>query len=299
MPSGARTLDELRREIDRIDDALHDLLMQRTAVVEQVARAKHAAPGDGARTQFFRPGREARILRRLLERHRGPFPRVSLLRIWREIMAGQLRVQTEIVVAVHAPEGRAGAARWDLARDQYGAAARYRRCARPQQVVAALRAGEASIGVLPVPEEDGEDGEEPWWPLLADDASVTPRILSRLPLVAGQDRPESRAQAIVIAAGEPDPSNEDRGCLLAESDQPTAAAAVVAGLTAAGFVAVRALAAAAGGRLHLIEAGGLVASDDPRLAAAARAPVRRVLPLGGYAAPVVADATTLSRTEVA
>src|SRR5690606_29143681 len=121
MPSPVLTLDDLRREIDRIDAAMHDLLMQRTAVVEEVGRAKarEMPVGAGVRPQFFRPGREALVVRSLVERHRGSFPVASLIRIWREIMTGQLRVQTEIVVAVYAPAGRNGY--WDMARDHYGA----------------------------------------------------------------------------------------------------------------------------------------------------------------------------------
>ena len=71
MPPSAPTLDELRREIDRIDAAMHDLLMQRTAVVEEVGRAKarENPAGAGTRPQFFRPGREALVLRNLIERH--------------------------------------------------------------------------------------------------------------------------------------------------------------------------------------------------------------------------------------
>src|SRR3546814_1493208 len=121
MPATAPTLDELRREIDRIDAAMHDLLMQRTAVVEEVGRtkAREMPAGDGARPQFFRPGREALVVRGLVERHRGRYPVASLVRIWREIMTGQLRVQTDIEVAVYAPDGRN--AYWDMARDHYGA----------------------------------------------------------------------------------------------------------------------------------------------------------------------------------
>ena len=141
MASGARSLDELRREIDRIDASIHELLMQRTAVVQEVSRAKGGGSPTGARAQFFRPGREATILRRLIERHSGAFPQASLVRIWREIMSGQLRVQTEVTVAVCAADGFGGI--WDTARDQYGAAAHYRAFARASQVVAAVRAGTA------------------------------------------------------------------------------------------------------------------------------------------------------------
>ena len=56
-------LPALRAELDRIDNAMHDLLMQRAEVVEHVARSGKPAA--------FRPGREASIIRRLLRRHHG------------------------------------------------------------------------------------------------------------------------------------------------------------------------------------------------------------------------------------
>src|SRR5215467_6432569 len=51
-------LAALRGELDQLDDALHDLLMQRARVVEQVARS--------GKPSAYRPGREASIIRRLL-----------------------------------------------------------------------------------------------------------------------------------------------------------------------------------------------------------------------------------------
>ena len=289
MASGERTLDELRREIDRIDNAIHDLLMQRTAVVHQVSRAKSDGSSQGPRPQFFRPGREARVLRRLLERHSGAFPQASLVRIWREIMSGQLRVQTQVSVAVYAPEGRR--ALWDRVRDQYGAAARYRAFARPQHVVAAVRSGDASIGVLPLPEED--DGEEPWWPLLADDDPETPRILSRVPFVADPDADSSGPAGLAIASGEPDASDRDRGCVVTESTD--GAAAITPAL---GAVGIKGRVIAAAGRLHLIETEGLVPENDPRLfAARERAGLLRAVPIGGYAAPL--ELGLSAKTEVA
>src|SRR6202012_4178916 len=73
-------LPALRAELDKIDNTLHDLLMQRAEIVEYVARSGKPAA--------FRPGREASIERRLLGRHRGALPPVALVRIWRELLAG-------------------------------------------------------------------------------------------------------------------------------------------------------------------------------------------------------------------
>src|SRR5258708_38630665 len=72
MAPDAKTLDDLRREIDEIDDSLHDLLIRRTAVSLDIAKVK--APANGGNRGFagsMRPGRGAALLRRLLARHRG------------------------------------------------------------------------------------------------------------------------------------------------------------------------------------------------------------------------------------
>src|SRR5437879_4340389 len=76
------TLDDLRAEIDAIDDSLHDLLMRRAGLAGDIARLKATAPA-GASGPLFRPGREAAIVRRILARHKGPFPPAALVRIWR------------------------------------------------------------------------------------------------------------------------------------------------------------------------------------------------------------------------
>src|SRR5690242_16970871 len=94
------TLEDLRAEIDAIDDSLHDLLMRRASLASEIARLKNggASPADSTgkrgrkRDQgaFFRPGREASVVRRILGRHQGPFPASALVRIWREVMGGLL-----------------------------------------------------------------------------------------------------------------------------------------------------------------------------------------------------------------
>src|SRR3546814_7390778 len=69
MSDNTPSLDDLRRQIDYIDDAIHDLLMRRPDLGRQIGRAT----GQGG--VFIRPGREARVLRRLVARHTGPFPK--------------------------------------------------------------------------------------------------------------------------------------------------------------------------------------------------------------------------------
>ena len=102
MPPADSAIDDLRRQIDEIDTHLHDLLMRRSGVVAQIGALK--GNGDNGRNGFFRPGREAVIIRRLVERHRGSLPRATIVRMWRELLSATLRQQGPFAVAVFAPK---------------------------------------------------------------------------------------------------------------------------------------------------------------------------------------------------
>src|SRR5262244_1739516 len=98
MPPAESAIDDLRRQIDEIDTQLHDLLIRRSDVVAEIGAAK----GNGAeanRNGFFRPGREALIVRRLVERHSGSLPRATIVRMWRELLSATLRQQGPFAVA--------------------------------------------------------------------------------------------------------------------------------------------------------------------------------------------------------
>jgi len=88
-------LEALRAEINSLDDALHDLLMRRSEVVQRLSASQTKAPGT-----VLRPGREAAILRRLLARHAGPLPRPALVRLWRELFASSVAQQGNVSVAL-------------------------------------------------------------------------------------------------------------------------------------------------------------------------------------------------------
>src|SRR3978361_1247388 len=105
------SLPALRAELDRIDNAVQDLLMQRAEIVEHVARSGKPAA--------FRPGREASIIRRLIAQHHGALPPVALVRIWRELLAGTTSMQGGLSLAVCDPDH--GAPLTQLAREHVGA----------------------------------------------------------------------------------------------------------------------------------------------------------------------------------
>ena len=117
-------LEELRREVDRIDQTMVELLADRLHVVREIARIKQtAAAGQPA----IRPGREAVILRRLVVQAGNRFPAGTLVRMWRELLAATTRAQAPLAIAACVPPDRSEL--WDLARDHFGAAVPIQRTA--------------------------------------------------------------------------------------------------------------------------------------------------------------------------
>lgn len=283
-PVAPRTLESFRAELDQIDDTIHDLLMRRAAIVAEVGVFKRSL-GAAGHHAHYRPGREALMLRRLAGRHGGVFPFGSIVGIWREIISAALSIETRMTVAVTSDAKPRGL--WDLARDHFGRALAYAPYQHAHQVLGAVRDGAAAVAVLPVPESEGE----PWWTALAHDSG--PRIVARLPILAGRPGP----QALVVARVEVEATGEDRGCLAVETAGPVSTATLLADLKAAGLAVLHVAAQAplgptGGGSQYFIETDGLVARDDPALerAVAARRHVARVTVLGGYALPVTGPA---------
>lgn len=280
MATSPSTLDELRRRIDEIDDRLHDLIMQRAEIVETIAGAKKR---DGVGT--LRPGREASILRRLVARHRGRFPRAALVRLWRELIGGTVAMQDHFVVAVYAPE--AGHNFWDLARDHYGGCTPMIAFRSIGEVLRALAEGRAAVGVLPMPTE-GE--RAPWWPLLAPSGASAPRVVARLPFAGRGNVRGEVGDAIVIGPGEADPTGEDRSFVALEIEGEVSRARLIAALRSAGLVVTLSALHEPPGEpaWHLLEIDDHVPAGDPRLQQALKQlgePVGRVAHLGGYARP--------------
>jgi len=282
MSSTPPSLDELRREIDEIDDAIHDLIMRRTQVVEQVGIAKR--PDN----QFVRPGREAVILRRLAARHTGPFPMPVLVRIWREMIAALTRLQGPFAIAVYAPEERRGF--WDVARDHYGSSIPMTAVNTPAAAIRAVADGTATVGVVPMPEEDDHD---PWWRYLMNTDVKTPRIVARLPFCGrGNARGDDR-DALAIALIQHERTGDDRTLLGIELAEDMSRGRLKDALEAAGLTAVSFRSWTGrengGGPLHLVEVADYVPSQDKRLTTFASNVgdiVLRTTPIGGYAVPL-------------
>ncbi len=95
-------LDALRADIDVVDEQLHALLNQRARLAQRAGISKHE---DGHTVDFYRPEREAEVLRRVLERNPGPLRNEEVVRLFREIMSACLAQEEPLKVAFLGPEG--------------------------------------------------------------------------------------------------------------------------------------------------------------------------------------------------
>ena len=278
----APTLAALRAELDRIDDAMHDLLMQRASVVEGVAAL-------GARGKVaLRPGREADIIRRLLRRHQGALPRRVLPRMWRELLAGTTGMQSSYVVTVC--ETDPGNQFVQCAREHFGALSVLRVHPTPAQAIGEVSKGNAIAAVLPMPAED-ESPTLAWWTALLHRDEPRIHVVARLPFWAPRPEGAPRVQARVVAAAAPDASTDDRSLLGLEIAQETSRARLTSLIIAAGFAPGSIILRrdpGAGVAQALVDVAGMVTDDDTRLAAIADQ-LRPPVVLGGYAVPVEGD----------
>lgn len=215
MTGCSKDITKLRKNIDEIDDAIHDLIMKRTEIVEEIAIAKGINPevivGETISNLGWRPAREIEIIRRLIEKHNGKFPKASLVRIWREMFGALINVQTRFVMAVCMPER--GAGYLEIARDQYGSYSPFIVCSSVGQVIREIVEKKASVGVIPI--DDSGDVSNPWWVKMLSGAML-PKVVARLPVIGpGEGRGGGR-EAYVIATIPNEPTGQDKSLLVLE-----------------------------------------------------------------------------------
>lgn len=281
MPVTPSDLRDLRRRLDEIDDKLQNLLIDRAQIVSLVAASK-----KGGNQPAFQPAREAEIIRRLIGRHRGAFPVATLVRMWREMLAATVRLQSPFSVAVFAPSDRPGL--WDLARDHYGSNTPMSAYDTVGQVTRAVAGGTASLGVFPLPKAGEPD---PWWPHLLSTDNDAPRVVARLPFGArGNARAET--DALAIGCGEPGESGLDRTLLGAKISRAVSQRRI-SELLATLELACTFVCSDRGETVYLIEVEGFVPISDRRLDAfrlELGTRLERLLLLGGYAVPLSSSA---------
>lgn len=245
-------LDAIRQRIDALDNNVHDLLMERADLVMQISAEKKK---NGI--QIVQPAREARMIRRLIARHRAPLPEETIVRIWRELVGSISLLQTGLSVAVTTdlPEY------WDMARDYFGAVLPMQKTTTEEALQLVLD-DKITFAVLPWPDKD-----HAWWLELINNPSL--KIIQRLPFGNKENYKYDDHPCLVVAKSGFDTSDDDQSLIAVKVDVLEEAKSL--------FEVINTYDA---GNYILIEINDYVLVDDERLGKIG------AVSLGGYPSPL-------------
>ena len=185
-------LADLRADIDRIDENLHRLLMERGDIIDRLIAVKKTQESGSA----FRPAREADMMRRLVQRHHGILPLDTVESIWRVIISTFTHVQAPF--SVHADLSTGDALMRDSARFHFGFTVPFVAHMGSASVVAAVSSSRGDLGLVPA-FATANAGD--WWTALEFESA--PKVIARLPFIDRADHPAA-LPVFVISRASPD-----------------------------------------------------------------------------------------------
>ncbi|HET7300749.1 MAG TPA: prephenate dehydratase [Oleiagrimonas sp.] len=138
------TLAEARERIDAIDRDIQSLIGERARWAQQVGKAKGKL---AAAVDYYRPEREAQVLRRVVDRNDGPLSDTEMVRLFREIMSACLAQQEPLKIGYLGPQGTFSE---QAARKHFGHSSHGLPLGSIEEVFQEVEAGNADFGVVPV-----------------------------------------------------------------------------------------------------------------------------------------------------
>ncbi|WP_455366489.1 chorismate mutase, partial [Kaarinaea lacus] len=139
-----KKLQSLRDRIDKLDQQIQALINERGEVAQEVARLKESTGKD---TAFYRPERDAQVLRDILARNTGPIPDEEMARLFREIMSVCLALEMPMTIGYLGPEGTFTQA---AALKHFGHSVQTVPLGAIDDVFREVESGSAHYGVVPV-----------------------------------------------------------------------------------------------------------------------------------------------------
>jgi len=137
------SLGDLREKIDALDEKIQALISERARLALAVAEAKQRT----GENNFYRPEREAEVLRNVLARNKGPLSDEAMARLFREIMSACLALESRLRIAFLGPEGTFTQ---EAALKHFGQAVETAPLAAIDEVFREVESGNAQFGVVPV-----------------------------------------------------------------------------------------------------------------------------------------------------
>lgn len=146
----AADLDGIRHQIDDVDARIQELITERARYAKAVGDAKSGENGervDGGTVEFYRPEREAQVLRAVVERNEGPLKDEEMVRLFREIMSACLAQEEPLKVGYLGPEGTFTQS---AVFKHFGHSVRALPLATIEEVFHEVESGTADFGIVPI-----------------------------------------------------------------------------------------------------------------------------------------------------
>ncbi|MDX2073419.1 MAG: chorismate mutase [Alphaproteobacteria bacterium] len=204
-------LETYRREIDRLDEQLAELLKARLGIVKKVGTYKER---NGSPPCPIRPGREATMLRRIATLFAGSdFAPAAAAQLWRTIIGTSTALEARLSISIYAP-GENRDLFW-LAREYFGPAAILTRQPHVKRVIGDVMDGTAAVGIIP---PLSFEPESHWWSHMLAGNGDSPKIFAHLPFVYHGEDPKHFPSALAFAKLAPEDSGDDVSLFVLQAD---------------------------------------------------------------------------------
>jgi chorismate mutase len=273
-----QTIPELRARIDALDEELIALLNQRSKFVLQVGAIKKSTQAEGV--SFIRSGREADMVRRMLDAFKGgTFPAPAAAHMWRIIISASLSLESPLTVAAYCPEPQ-HEIYW-FAREYFGNFTPISKEPTARRILGEVIDGKAQVGVLPLP-DDSAEGK--WWLKIPGNL----KIFACIPFILPKG---GEIKALAVAKVEPEDTGNDLSFFRIETvsdvSQSRLKAIIDKQKLDARWLAVESF--ASGHRVHLIEIKGFITAHHDfvrEIKGALGTSLVAIEWLGAYALPI-------------
>ena len=192
-------LKKIRVRIDALDQQIHQLLNERARCAQEVAEVKSRY--QQGEVVFYRPEREAQVLRAVMERNEGPLPDAEIARLFREVMSSCLALEQPLRVVF---PGALSSLSHQAAMKQFGQAAQFVPLESIDAIFSEVSQGHAHYGIVPIERVDSKLSR----------AAV--QALAKYDLALCGEVSEFGSRYLVIGDQLVGPSGEDKTALLVE-----------------------------------------------------------------------------------
>lgn len=198
------TLDQIRKEIDAIDDRMLHLLERRFEAVARVRVAKSQNGGNAASP--IRPAREAAIMRRLLGGPQSPVPAELTVRLWRAIITAAAQSQAAIAMHVSKRLNASIALRLRI-RDYFGTMP-VEEWRDEAQTLMQVNAGAGDLCAV--------ETEAPWVDAFVQGKAGSAQIIAVLPFL----RDEPQPKILIFGHARAEPTGNDETIIVSDGNLP-------------------------------------------------------------------------------